>query len=277
MAALLVTRCRQTTEMALPDTNRVIYSRNPLAEVTAQLRFPPILRIESESPAQFQDVIRDFYPLYRQVRTNKIPQNVPQEVRSLIQGMGAAAGPIQHVFESQDRKSVVTLSRESLSFKTTSYSRWEVFHEQLDMIRSTLEGIYRPATYQRLGLRYVDIIRRSLLDLENVPWAELLNPSIGGELTSAELGESIDSASSELHCTLDGDSNCFLTLRTSIAVAQPNKEKCFVIDCDFHTHKRTELDNVAATLNGFNRASGNLFRWAIRERLRSALQPQPLE
>jgi len=262
--------------MALPDTDRVIYSRNPLAEVTAQLRFPPILRIEAESPAQFQDAIRDRYPLYRQVRAaGQLPADLPAPVRNLIGSMGAAAGPIQHLFETQDRKSVVTLSRESFSFKTTSYTRWEIFRDQLETIRCALEQIYRPASYRRLGLRYVDIIRRSILELENVPWKDLLHPSIGGELTAPELGESIDSASSELHCKLDGD-NCFLTLRTAIAFAEPAKEKCFLIDCDFHTHKQTDLANVTATFNRFNRASGNLFRWAIRERLRDALQPQPL-
>jgi uncharacterized protein (TIGR04255 family) len=263
--------------MALPDTSRVIYSRNPLAEVTAQLRFPPILRIEAEAPAQFQDAIRDRYPLYRQVRAaSQLPANIPPPVRNLIQGMGAAAGPIQHLFETQDRKSVVTLSRESLSLKTTSYTRWETFRDQLERVRNTIEQVYRPTSYGRLGLRYVDIIRRSILGLENVPWTDLLNPSIGGELTAPELGERMDSMSSELHCKLDGD-NCFLTLRTGIALAEPSKEKCFLIDCDFHTHKPTELANVTATLSDFNRASGNLFRWAIRERLRDALQPRPLD
>lgn len=262
--------------MALPESNRVIYSRNPLAEVTAQLRFPPILRIEAEAPARFQDEIRDSYPLYRQVRAGgQLPPDIPPPVRSLIQGMGAAAGPIQHLFETHDRRSVATLSRESLSLKTTSYTRWETFHDQLESLRRTLEQIYRPASYSRLGLRYVDIIRRSIIGLENVSWAELLNASIGGGLTAMELGENIDSASSELHCRLDGD-NCFLRLRMGIALAEPAKEKCFLIDSDFHTHERTEIADVTAFLNEFNRLSGNLFRWAIRERLRDALQPQPL-
>jgi len=262
--------------MALPNTERVIYSRNPLAEVAAQLKFPPILRIDSEAPAQFQDQIRDRYPRYQQVRSvGQIPSDLPPPVRTLIQGMGAAAGPNQHVFETEDRKSVVTLSRESITFKTTSYTQWEFFKQQLDLLRGNLEQVYRPAFYGRVGLRYVDIIRRSVLGLENVPWAELLNPAIGGELTAPELGESIDSTSSQLHCKLEGE-NRFLTLRTSIALAEPTKERCFLIDCDLHTHKRTELADVTSALDTFNRASGNLFRWTIRDRLRDALQPKPL-
>ena len=142
--------------MALPNTNRVIYARNPLAEVTAQLRFPPILRIEAEAPAQFQDAIRGDFQLYRQVRAaSQLPADIPPPVRNLIQGMGAAAGPIQHLFETQDRKLVVTLSRESLSFKTTSYTRWEMFRDQLERLRGTLEEIYRPASYGRIGRAHV--------------------------------------------------------------------------------------------------------------------------
>ena len=268
--------------MALPESNREIYRRNPLAEVTAQLRFPPILRIETETPAQLQEVIRDRFPLYRQlIAAGQLPPDTPAPVRNLIQGIGAAAGSLQHLFETQDRKSSVTLSRESVALKTITYTRWEEFREQLERLRSAFEQIYRPASYARLGLKYIDVIRRSLLGLNDVPWGELLHPSIGGELSAPELGESIDSAFRQLHCNLDGE-NCFLTLRTGIALAAPvdpgaAREKCFFIDSDFHTHKPPEINNVTSTLNIFNRASGNLFRWAIRPRLRAALEPQPLD
>ena len=268
--------------MALPETNREIYTRNPLAEVTAQLRFPPILRIEAETPVQFQEAIRDRYPLYRRaMATSQLPQEIPPPVRNLIQGMGGGAGPVQHVFETQDRKWSVMLSRETLTLKTTAYTRWEEFRGQIDRIRATFEQVYRSASYSRLGLRYIDIIRRSILGLDGIAWSELLNASIGGELSAPEFGESIDSVNRQMHCKLDGDDR-FLWLRTGIPqpeMAKPStpKEICFLIDCDFHTHGPTEINNVTATLNNFNRASGNLFRWAIRPRLRDALQPQPLE
>lgn len=247
----------------------------------AQLRFPPILRIEAESPAKFQEAIRDRHALYRQVvASGQLPPDVPSPVRQLIQGLGPAAGPLQHVFETQDRTSSVTLSRECVIVRTTAYSRWEEFREQLNRVRETLEGIYRPNSYTRLGLRYVDVVRRSILGLNDVPWRELLNPAIGGELSSREFGESIDSAQRRLHCKLDGE-NRFLTLNTGIALAEPADpagatEKCFLIDADFHTHKPTENANVTAALDTFNRTSGNLFRWAIRPRLRDALEPQAL-
>ena len=46
-------RADKEPAMALPDTNRVIYARNPIAEVTAS-KSSPILRIEAEAPAQFR-------------------------------------------------------------------------------------------------------------------------------------------------------------------------------------------------------------------------------
>jgi uncharacterized protein (TIGR04255 family) len=272
--------------MALPETNREIYTRNPLAEVTAQLRFDPILRIEAEPPAGFQDAIRQRYPQYRRmVGAGQLPADMPPPVRNLIEGMGAAAGGVQHFFGTQDQRagvpvSQVVLSSEALTFKTIAYTRWDEFSEQLNRLRAVLEEIYRPVSYTRLGLRYVDIIRRSILALNGVGWSDLLNPFVGGELSSPELGEAIDSAQRQLHCKLEGD-NCFLTLKTGIVLAAgatpgTAKEKCFLIDSDFHTHTQTEMGNVTGTLDRFNRASGNLFRWAIRPRLREALQPQPL-
>ena len=43
---------------------RCIYRSNQLAEVICQLRFPEILKIPTETPAAFQDAIREDFPRY---------------------------------------------------------------------------------------------------------------------------------------------------------------------------------------------------------------------
>lgn len=43
---------------------RCIYRKNPLAEVICQLRFPEILSIQTQLPANFQEAIREEYPQY---------------------------------------------------------------------------------------------------------------------------------------------------------------------------------------------------------------------
>jgi uncharacterized protein (TIGR04255 family) len=263
--------------MAFPESQRVLYERNPLADVTLQLRFPPILKIESQPPAAFQDAIRGNYPQYRQVmQTGSLPAGMPPPLKQLIQGMGVQPGPLQHVFETEDKKWRVSLTREAVELKTSAYIRWEHFRERADAIRAAFEEAYRPAYYGRLGLRYVNIISRTTLGLDSTPWSELLKPHIAGELSISELAERIDSASRQLHCQLE-NANSYLTLKTGIALAEPTKEKCFLIDSDFHTHKSTEVARVPDVLNSFNRYSGRLFQWAIQQRLHAALIPKPLD
>ena len=49
-------------EMPFPEAKRIIYRKNPLDQVICQLRFPPILKIDAEVPAKFQDRIRGDFP-----------------------------------------------------------------------------------------------------------------------------------------------------------------------------------------------------------------------
>ncbi|MCH7755956.1 TIGR04255 family protein, partial [candidate division KSB1 bacterium] len=50
--------------MPFPEVKRVIYKKNPLDRVICQLRFSPILKIDAEIPAEFQDMIRADFPNY---------------------------------------------------------------------------------------------------------------------------------------------------------------------------------------------------------------------
>jgi uncharacterized protein (TIGR04255 family) len=265
--------------MLFPDSPRVIYKTNPLAEVVAEVQFPPILRIDAGGPVEFQEAIRGDYPGYRLERPNlQVPPAVAQSVNIVVQGMTFQTGPPQHVFQSEDKKWQVVLIRDKLWLKTAEYKRWEDFSQRVRSVRQVFERIYHPASYSRIGLRYVDIIRRSLLNLTGVSWSELLDARIAGPLATQELAGQIDNLTGQFHCRLETD-NYFLTVKTAIAVAEPDKEKepCFVIDADFHTHKRTEIADVEGIQNAFNRSAGKFFRWAIRDRLHDALRPSPVD
>jgi len=50
--------------LRIPESPRVIYASNPLVDVICQVRFPRILRIDSELPVAFQEAIRDQFPLF---------------------------------------------------------------------------------------------------------------------------------------------------------------------------------------------------------------------
>ena len=264
--------------MPFPDSPRVIYRKNPLAEVICQLRFPPILKIDAEPPARLQDAIRAHYPLYSEASTRVLlPPNLPPEITKLIQDLGAlrSAG-LQHEFASPDKTWEATLTREALALKTTQYQRWEDFRARLERLHEAFRGEYRPAFYTRIGLRYVDVIRRSALGLADVPWSEILKPHIAGEFSAPDIAERIETAFRAVLIRVD-DSGGRVMIRHGIAVAEPTKEPCFVIDSDFFTEEQSEAANVLNILDRFNRAAGELFRWCIQSGLHTALEPQSVD
>src|SRR5947209_5365304 len=58
---------RGSRERHMPDAAsqpKTLYRRSPLLEVIVQLCFPPILRIEAEKPAAFQDLVRSDFPYF---------------------------------------------------------------------------------------------------------------------------------------------------------------------------------------------------------------------
>src|SRR5258708_615126 len=75
-----------------PDAERVIYDHNTLGEVLCQVKFPPVLRIEAELPAQFQDRIRDVFEIYKDspatvlggIAGVQMPEQVLQLVRNAM-------------------------------------------------------------------------------------------------------------------------------------------------------------------------------------------------
>ncbi len=261
-----------THRMPFPEAHREVYQRNPLAEVVAQLRFAPIVRTEAEPPGGFQDAIRENYPMYR--ASAAVPFGMPQPVQRMMQELGAPDGLRQYTFGSNDRNWEVILTRESLVLKTKAYAQWQDFEARLRQVRAGFERAYQPvSSYTSLNLRYVDIIQRSRLGLENQPWSALLTPGIAGELSSPEIGADIDKMTSRLHCRVD-EHGSFVTLSTGLILAKDgSRESSFLIDSDFHTHTETAIPNVDTTFQRFNKHARNLFQWAIQRRLREALQP----
>ena len=49
----------------MDHNKRVIYQKNPLVEVILQIKFPTILSINAKDPVDFQDAIRQEYPIYQ--------------------------------------------------------------------------------------------------------------------------------------------------------------------------------------------------------------------
>jgi hypothetical protein len=141
-----------------PVSPRVIYAVNPLVEVVCQLRFPPILRVDSEPPAAFQEHIRSQYPvlLPRTDGTQELPAGLPSQVAERLRSSIAARNRrVGYDFISADGVWTAGLTREFLALGTSRYERWEAFRAQLTrpleaLLPLHVFGRIEPAAGQRL-------------------------------------------------------------------------------------------------------------------------------
>ena len=264
-----------------PESPRVIYEKNPLATVICQLRFAPILRIDADPPAEFQERIRQTYPLLREKSPETsidLPSDLPEGIANLVR----ASIPTQlkqraYDFISADETWTVGLTRDFLALSTTKYRRWEEFRDQLAEALEAFQQTYSPAFFTRIGLRYQDLIQRSKLNLGETQWSDLLKPQIAGVLSSLEIAPSLEESLTQLLIQFPDDSGKVRIKHGLVQTPDTNNEECYLIDSDFFTDQRIETKDASNRLDYFNRQSGRLFRWCVQDRLHEAMGPQAIE
>ena len=266
--------------MPFPDSPRVVYQRNPLDQVICQLRFPPILKIDTQVPFEFQDRIRSDYPLYSEER--EIPAEIPSEVLSqlppgVVQSFPLpATNRVNYRFSSPDEKWAVNLTSSFLALSTKDYDRWEKFQKHMELPFKSLMEVYNPAFITRVGLRYVNVIDRNKLDLKGVGWSELIQPYIAGVLAAPGIETS---TIQNTFCTddirlTDGESS--VRIAHGLATSKITGEVGYLLDCDFYLQKYMEAGDALSKLDSFNQSGRRLFRWCITDRLHESMHPEPI-
>lgn len=250
--------------MEFPATDRVIYETNPLTEVVCQFRFPRLLAIDEGIPAQFQKALGQAYPF---VETRDVLQFQLATEREALKR-------VHYDFHTEDRLCTVTLCSEFLAVKTAEYRRWEEFEGHIRAGLAALFKSYPIQIFTRLGLRYVNIISKKSLGLDGVMWTDLIRPSALGLL--AESSIPIDDFSEMTSATvlnLSGGGKA--TIRSYFRRNESDERGAvFSIDSDFFDDNPTRgADNAIGTISRFNRESGRVFRWLIRDQLHDALKP----
>jgi len=263
--------------MPFPETKRVIYENNPLDKVICQLRFPPILKIDTKVPDEFQERIRDSFPEFSEKAEIKLPifksaqKDTPAEVLQSI----TPTGNKNYEFSSEDKVWTINLTRTFLALSTKNYKRREDFRAHLDAPLQAFIEIYNPSAFSRVGLRYIDIIRRSDLNLNGIPWSELLKPHVLWLLGSSDVNENIRSFQAQCEIKLE-DETSIARVMTGLVDGQESNEECFMIDTDFYTSKKTAITDVGSKLDFFHTQGSRLIQWLITKRLHEAMEPEEL-
>jgi uncharacterized protein (TIGR04255 family) len=260
--------------MPLEKVQRVIYKRNPLDKVTCQLRFPPILKIDSELPANYQERVRDMFPLYSekvevvQDFSNRMGQVFAPDVSSSFR---KSESQKHHLFSSGDGIWNLILNRTYISLTTSKYTKWEDFKLKLFAPIQALLEIYKPPFFTRIGLRYIDIFDRSKLGLGNSDWGDLLKPYVLGLLYSP-IAKDVRSCETKYEITLE-DKESVLRIITALVNNIITQERGYLVDSDFYYPKMTALIDYSDKLEFLHEQADRLIKFIITEKLEQALEP----
>ena len=262
--------------MPFPKTERVIYRKNPLKLVLCQLKFPAILRIDKEVPADFQEKIRHEFPLFQEVddTANSLPENLAQIIPPEILDLLSTRSNRRFQFMSKDEKWIIGLTREFVAIETTQYTRWEEFRDYLELLLNALVEIYNPAFLTRIGLRYQNVIDRRALGMEDVAWRDLLADFVLGQLALDETLDKVTEHHGSTRIQLN-DEEDFVRIQHGLVMdkAVDSPHIMYLLDYDFHSNKETETEDAISKLNEYNTLNRRLFRWCIRDELHDAMDP----
>ena len=249
------------------------YRANQIAEVICQLRFPEILSIGTIAPAAFQDAIRDEFPQF--IRRQDLP--APK-----ITGMPGhlslenQPGVINYQFSSADGAWRVNLTSRFISLTCSRYSSWEEFAKKLDKPLAAFIRIYKPAFFERVGLRYLNFISRYDLGLEGVPFSQLIAPCYLGPLMEEDVQEA-----NSTRCNIDAELNirggCRLKVHAGPGFVKKNgksdQELKFIFYQDLFMSGQLPVNLSAGALQTLHAQAWSIFRGAITDQLHDAMDP----
>ncbi len=256
------------------NKNRWLYRTNQLSDVICQFRYPEILAIEAKSPVDFQEAIREAYPQFLRRQENPSPKLTGVPGNMTLQNQPPV---INYQFTSADGIWRINLTSKFLSLSCNQYTRWETFAGRLDQPLAAFIQIYKPAYFERIGLRYLNFISRAQLGLEGVPFRDLINPCYLGPLAEEDVPES-----SSIRCCVDTElsipGGCRVKLHAGPGLVKragvEDKEVKFVFDQDLYMQGQLPLNLVTGALSTLHAQADTIFQGAITPRLHNAMEPE---
>ena len=162
------------TELAYGECD---YGRTGLTTAVCQLRFNPILRIGQAAPADFQEHVREAFPVF--VREESIEFRLPLGM-SAAPSIESLPAPATWRFRTEDGAWAAGLATNFLSLETREYRHFPDFSERFATLRVALNEVYGIQSFTRVGLWYVNLFKK---DEFAGGWAARINPSFAGSGT----------------------------------------------------------------------------------------------
>ncbi len=248
-----------------PSVPEVPLTRAPLVNVIAQVRFPPVMKVEDRAfVASFQEAIRRDYPILRPER----------QLGALVGSGGIQPQDAVTVwrFETKDPDTwQVTLAPTFVSLSAKRYTRRSDLLARLTVVLHALEGWLQPNICDRIGIRYVDrLAGEQLARISTLVRPEILG--VVGDEAALDRAEVVHALSDALFHLEDSSQLRARWGRLPAGATydpgiEPARESSWVLDLDHHTSQPEDFD--LATIGGkaadFCERIYTFFRWAITD------------
>lgn len=258
-------------EGKLFKNRRVFYKKCQLESVTFQINFNPILSIETDFPAEFQkEIINEFpfYSEYIETRQIQIDDNIKFPLKQIDSK--------KHVFHSKDKQTILSLSSSYLSISVNRYEKFEKFLDPILYVSKIFYRIYNPIYFTRIGLRYIDLFRRSKLGLENSSWNELIKDEYLGFYKNIKNDELKRMRNEYL---IEINENSVVRILTGFVYTKAEQlnekpELCFLLDSDFFYKHEFGLEDLNDKLSFLHNNSIGLVAEVVTEKLNDKMEPE---
>ncbi|MDR2200201.1 MAG: TIGR04255 family protein [Deltaproteobacteria bacterium] len=269
--------------MTLFNHKRVIYKKNPLVRVVCQLRFPRILVINDKEPVNFQEKIRETFPNYQRIveEQHLIKLNyVPNDSLSTLSNAQSQLINNYH-FSSLDGNWHINLTSSFLALSTSSYKRWEDFITKIIEPLEALKEIYKPAIFERVGLRYIDAFKKSFLDSIDTDWSNLIEPFALGFMSAPAFKNEVSTLQTLVDLNIDDKTKAKIRLGkgfyNDINDWPPLSElnESYIVDSDIYAVQKQlhEINNCFYYLHDY---TTKILRSVISDKLHNAMEPQEI-
>ena len=258
------------------NEERCLYQNNQLAEVVCQLRFPEILTIEANLPVDFQEAVRNNFPRYSSRKEMPAPKLAVLPGSMTLEKQEPITN---YQFLSADGVWRVNLTRRFISLSCTRYTCWEEFAGKLDQPLAALIQTYKPAYFERIGLRYVNFISRQALDLADTPYSELIQPCYLGLLAEEDVQEAASTRNS-VDAELNIRGGCKVKLHAGPGLVKkngrPDREVKFIFDQDLFMPGKIPVSASVGALSTLHDQAYSIFRGAVTDTLHNAMNPRSI-
>lgn len=234
--------------IGLPHVAEIPLQNPPVAEVVAQVRFPPLLSILKEPPVDFQESIRQRFPQLTRENTAQIAINNDDQPSLTFQ-------PPVYRFGNAELESQAILSAEFFSVSSKRYTGWDRFLDDLIYVYTAVAHIYNPSYASRVGLRYINHLTPGNTGVnERAGLFQLVRP----ELTATLRGSFWENADEMISIVSFADGEARLNLRYGYSATDVSPT--FLLDFDYFEEGTISLDSLLPRFEHYRTIIYDAFR-----------------